>query len=323
MKDHFMRSGSRRLAAVCAAVLLMGGCADPARETASGTFDGPWTIGVQPGDIHEAYVAKADLRPVPLPDCAVDSDREDPVLSRDGRAIALTGCWRASDSTYETVVIRERTLQEIPSITGAAEWVGTTGRLLGEADDGVLRLVDTARSADPGRVLTTLDGKIHAIDVNPAGTVALVLYGGREAGQDGKVTLADTRITAVSLTSGHRDTIHTPAGTVDAQWTPDGRHIVAETANQWITFDSRSATTTDARPRPSTTMTSEAKSKATMPCRLVAVTNRSTIGWCPATGEIMRFDRHSDSPAATRLAHVDQQRPLDGSVSVAVDLLLD
>jgi hypothetical protein len=300
-------------------ILLVAACSTPLQMAESGAYDGPWMIAVQPGGIHEAYVAKFDLMPTGLPDCAVGSDQEYPILRRDGRSIALRGCWKqagSEDGTYETVVIHDRSIRHLPIV--GAEWVGSTAYLVGISEDGWLRVVDSAKEGDSGRALVNFESPTRTIDVDFSGKNVLVVYGGKEVSYGRKVTLADTKLEEVSLSDGRRRVITAPAGTVNARWVPGKSEVVAETLDEWITLDSRTGNVVEQRPRPTTTLMTENEGNATLSCHLLAITKRSVLGWCPATGELMSY---SQGRPGTRVARVPQAAPLNGTISVAPDVV--
>ncbi|GAA0839781.1 hypothetical protein ACFQVD_30875 [Streptosporangium amethystogenes subsp. fukuiense] len=303
---------TRRWGAALSFLLLVmsTACAVPEGEISSGDFDGPWALAVQPGEIHESYVMSDGLTSVGLPDCAVPSDTETPVLNRDGTAIALVGCWsrkKSGEGKYEIVVIRDRAVRHIDA-SGQAAWIGKSAGLLVATKD-TLTSVDTSESAKSRRV-ADFDADIQHLNVDTTGDRAVVVTGGNPVTRDHQVTLVGTEVWTVSIATGRREAVRTPPDTSRVLWGPDGQSLVAETDTRWTVLDGDSGQVLSRRPRPAT------KGEVTQRCYLTAVTRHSLLGWCPATGELMSY---SADGASQRVAELDQAGPWGVYVSVASD----
>jgi hypothetical protein len=291
-------------------LVMTTACAVPQGDVSSGDFDGPWALAVQPGEIHESYVMSDGFTSVGLPDCAVPSDTETPILNRDGTAIAMVGCWtknKSDEESYEIVVIRDRIVRHIDA-SGQAAWIGRSAGLL-VATEHTLTSVDTSGFAKSRRV-ADFDADIEHLDVDATGDRAVVVTGGDPVTRNEQVTLVGTEVWTVSIATGQRKAVRTPSDTLRVLWGPDGRSLVAEAETQWTVLDSDSGRVLSRRSRPNT------RGDAHRRCHLTAVTDRSILGWCPATGELMSYFANGTS---RRVAELDKAGPWGVYVSVASD----
>jgi hypothetical protein len=257
-----------------------------------------WLAAVQPGTIvnyRETSLIASDGSPERnVPRCVADSSTEEPVLSRGGRSLLLFGCWNAKgegDGNYAVRAYLDGRTVVLDSEASTGAWIDDRRAVLADGT-GVVRIADFSSSPPGVSVALTIEHPVISVDVSTDGD-SVVLH---SAANGGSADPEATQAVIASLESGASREMDLPQGASALFWKGE-EQVVVEAAGQWLTMDAQSAEVVERVPLPSSPKSAELGLKDGR-CRLIGANSLLALGFCPATGEIVKVSGTSVSTVA-------------------------